>query len=417
MAPTLTFVHAADLHLDARFGGVDASDARVRDALVESTFDAFEEICDVCVARGAAFLIIAGDLYNTAERSVRAQTRFRAAAVRLAEARIHIFVAAGNHDPLSGGGPAIAMPSNVTIFSADEVSRECFPSDDAPLAVLYGRSYARSAETRNLAAGFSRDSADPFAIGVLHANVGGQPGFEPYAPCSLEDLRAARMDYWALGHIHKRMRLSENPPVVYPGSPQGLNPGETGGHGCAVVTVEGGGVEIEFVETARVVWERVSVECGDVATADEVIDRLDAACAGVRERAGGRPAIARIDLEGRSAVHALLTKPRVLDDIIEQVRDTHLERGPWVWLDRVRDLTAPAIDLEAVREGAGFAAELIRVADGYLEPARADAVLAEALAPLHRRLDGIDLDFDSRSIVERARNLCLDRVVVREVNE
>ena len=28
-------------------------------------------------------------------------------------------------------------------------------------------------------------------------------------------------DYWALGHIHKRTILSENPPIIYPGNIQG----------------------------------------------------------------------------------------------------------------------------------------------------------------------------------------------------
>ena len=45
------------------------------------------------------------------------------------------------------------------------------------------------------------------------------------------------MDYWALGHIHKQEVLAENPWVVYAGSPQGINPKETGPHGCFVVEI------------------------------------------------------------------------------------------------------------------------------------------------------------------------------------
>ncbi len=414
MAEQFTFVHAADLHLDAPFAGVDASDPRVRDGLVASTFSAFERIVDVCLEREAAFLVIAGDLYNTAERSVRAQGRFRDAAERLGEAGVHIYIACGNHDPAGGWSAGLTMPANVTHFSADEVGREVFARDGEALAVLYGRSYGRAAETRNLALEFAKAAGDPFAIGVLHANVGGQPGFEPYAPCSLDDLHAARMDYWALGHIHKRMKLAEEPPVVYPGSPQGLNPTETGGHGCAVVTVAEGRASVEFVETAEVVWERTDLDLTDAATVDDVLDALERACAAARERSGGRPVIVRADLDGRSEAHPLLAGERVLADVVEQVRGTQMASEPWVWLDRARDLTRPAIDLDAVREGGGFAAEVVRVADAHAVPDEAAALLGDVLAPLHRVLDGVDLDLDAVDVVERARDLCLDKLLAEE---
>ena len=79
---------------------------------------------------------------------------------------------------------------------------------------------------------------DDLAIGVLHANVGDREGHGPYAPCSLEDLRAARMDYWALGHIHQPEVLDHSPHTAYAGCPQGLDPTETGERGCWLVTLD-----------------------------------------------------------------------------------------------------------------------------------------------------------------------------------
>ena len=59
------FVHAADLHLGAPFQGVDASDARVRAALLASTYEALDRIVALCLAEKVDFLLIAGDVHNS----------------------------------------------------------------------------------------------------------------------------------------------------------------------------------------------------------------------------------------------------------------------------------------------------------------------------------------------------------------
>ena len=413
MAERLTFVHAADLHLDAPFRRVDAADPRVRDACVEATFTAFDRIVDVCLERGAAFLIVAGDAYNTAERSFRAQSRFRAAAERLAGAGAHVFLAGGNHDPVGAGLHSLEMPGNVHVFSATAVERVAFPSADDPRCVLYGRSFGRARETTNLAREFRKDAADPLAIGVLHANVGGNQQYEPYAPCSLDDLLASGMDYWALGHIHQHQELSSEPPVVYPGSPQGLDPNEAGGHGCIVATIGSAGITTEFVETAPIAWDRQTLDLTGASTLDDVLAALGSCCEGARDQAGDRPVLLRVDLLGRSEVHAALASKAAFEELVAEVRVEQLGAEPWLWLDRVRDLTRPAIDLDRVRAGADFAGDLTRLAD-EIGAGEAAAMLAEVLDPVRGAARGVDLDLDPESVLQRARDLCLDRLLTGE---
>ncbi len=410
---SLTFVHAADLHLDTPFKRVDAADQRVRDACVEATFAAYDRIVEVCLERQADFLVIAGDLYNSAERSVRAQSRFRSAAERLAQGSVRVFVASGNHDPSTGGSARLQMPENVHVFSSKAVERVEFPSDEDVRCVLYGRSFGRAKETDNLALGFRKSDGDPFAIGVLHANVGGNEQYEPYAPCSLEDLRASGMDYWALGHIHQHLVLSTDPPVIYPGSPQGLDPNEAGGHGCVIVTVGSTGARTEFVETGQVTWDRQAVDLTSAVSLDDVLASLRAGCESVRESSGGRPVLLRIDLIGRSEVHPQLAHAEVFEDLVAEVRAEQLGLEPWVWLDRVRDLTRPAIDLDRVREGADFAGDLVRLADA-IPAEEAEAMLFEVLDPIRSAARGAELDFDALSVLERARDLSLDRLLGEE---
>ena len=257
MGRAVRFVHASDLHLDAAFGGVDASDERVAAALTRSTLEALERVVDLCIDRGADFLVIAGDLFNNADRSLRAELAFQKAAVRLDRAGIATFVVQGNHDPADGWSAGLELPPSVVVFSADDVERREVLRDGELVCAVYGRSYPTRQVTDNLARGFVRAEGDPLAVAVLHANVGKREGWDDYAPCSVEDLRASRMDYWALGHIHQPGRISDHPRAVYAGSTQGLGPGEEGARGCFVVELDATGALEEFVETASVRWRRI----------------------------------------------------------------------------------------------------------------------------------------------------------------
>jgi len=111
-------VHAADLHLGAPLDslgvriGADKA-ARLRDRSI----GAFGRLIDATIACGADALVLAGDVYDQADREVAAQLRLRRGLERLADEGIRVFVAHGNHDPVvTAYRPASALPSNVTVF-------------------------------------------------------------------------------------------------------------------------------------------------------------------------------------------------------------------------------------------------------------------------------------------------------------
>ena len=409
MRDGVVFVHAADLHLDAPFVGISAEDARVGSVLADATYRAFERVIDVCIERSADFLVIAGDVYNSADRSLRAQLRFSREMERLAEAGIGAFVAHGNHDPASGWSAGLRLPETVRVFPTDRVARFEVERDGEVVAAVYGRSFGRAAETDNLARGFSRQEGEPVAVAVLHANVGGQPDHDPYAPASLDDLRAARMDYWALGHIHKQQELSRDPWAVYPGSPQGLNPKETGSHGCAVVTVSGGGaLDVEYVECAAVTWHAIGVDVSSAGSIDDVRRALRDECERVRREAACA-VVARVTLTGRTPAHAGLARPGVIEDLFGDVRTDLAAETPWLWLDRLADRTRPEIDIDAVRRGADFASEAVRVADELAaDPAALAALISGIAEPVAATLPGYEPAIDAEELLALARDGALD---------
>ena len=103
-------------------------------------------------------------------------------------------------------------------------------ADDPERAVVYGVSYPTREVRHNLVSKLGLVAGGPFTVGLLHANVGSDTGHEAYAPCTLEDLERAGIDYWALGHVHTRAVMrAHGPAVVYPGNPQGRHVNEAGG--------------------------------------------------------------------------------------------------------------------------------------------------------------------------------------------
>ena len=69
---SLRFIHAADLHLDSPFRGIAEASAAVRDQLQSATLHALSRVVDHTIHSKADFLIIAGDIYDSKDRNLRA---------------------------------------------------------------------------------------------------------------------------------------------------------------------------------------------------------------------------------------------------------------------------------------------------------------------------------------------------------
>src|SRR5438093_3274732 len=171
----LRFVHAADLHLDSPFRGVADAKPALKDRLQSATLAALERVVDHTIGAKADFLVIAGDLYDSKDRSLRALVAFRNQTERLAERNIAVFIVHGNHDPLNGWGSGFQLPPNVVTFGG-RTGTEPFTRRGREVAQITGVSYTRERVTDNLATSFRPASDAPYSIAVLHANIGHQAG-------------------------------------------------------------------------------------------------------------------------------------------------------------------------------------------------------------------------------------------------
>ena len=411
----LRFVHAADLHLDSPFGGLRSLAPEIAETLYQATFNAYGNIIDLCIQEQVDALLIAGDIFDGADRSLRAQRKFVDGLNRLEEAKIRSFVCHGNHDPLNGWEAQITFPGGCHRFGSELEQVPVF-EDEPGRAVVYGISYPQREVRENLVPRFGTIEPGPFTIGLLHANVGNNPAHDSYAPCTLKDLEETGIDYWALGHIHARQVLREaNPTVVYPGNPQGRRPNEPGARGVYIVEVgDADQVKLEFRAMDVVRWATLEISIDALETDQSLFDKIDQELTLCQDNAHGRDTIFRLVLNGRGPLHDSLRRPGFVDDLLERVNDTGPRERPFLWCERIRASTASLIDREQQRQRSDFVGDLVRLCDEWQRTPDGLSEIRENLQELYGRgnagrylRDHVPTEDELRELMASAEAACL----------
>jgi DNA repair exonuclease SbcCD nuclease subunit len=229
------FIHAADIHLDSPLKGLElAEDAPLEDIRAASR-RALENLVDLAIGEEVAFILIAGDLYDGEWRDFNTGLFFNQCMVKLKDAGIRVFVISGNHDAANQMTKTLQLPDNVHKFSSRKAETITIEGIDV---AVHGQSFGARAVSNNLSLNYPEARGGHFNIGLLHTALSGREGHEPYAPCSVDDLRSKGYQYWALGHVHKREEVHNDPWIVFPGNIQGRHIREIGHKGCTMVTVD-----------------------------------------------------------------------------------------------------------------------------------------------------------------------------------
>jgi len=399
---SLRFIHAADLHLDSPFRGLANTSTKLRDELQAATLGAFARIVDHTIEAKADFLLLAGDLYDSKDRSLRALVAFRRQMERLAERDISVYIVHGNHDPLNGWGSEFQLPPNVTTFSGKPAAEPVIRRGKE-IARVTGISYARERVTENLAASMKPDSDAPYSLGLLHANVAGQTGHADYAPVTLDELTSGGFDYWALGHVHTRSVLADGPAmVVYPGNPQGRNPREPGPRGCLQVDVNrNGDAHLSFIETNLARWTHLEIPIQSHTRMDSLVDALLEQGRAAAASFNG-PTVARCTLRGNGPMHGDLQRDGMAEELSEQLRTA-------LPVESVRIATGPVLDFDALTRTETLVADFLKLADRALEDPELRKKLSDSLDPLFRRREmSLPDDGKLREWMERATALGVD---------
>ena len=284
MKNSLRILHFADAHIDiANYGRHDPNLAlpmRVIDFL-----KSLDTIVETAVSEQVDLVIFAGDAYKDRNPHPTFQREWGKRMMRLSQAGIPTLLLVGNHDVSPAAGRAHTLQEFSTlavphIFIADRITR--LGPDELGLPVqlitipwvsrhqLMTREETSGQSLQEVLDGIEErvttavthliETADPDIPLILaaHANVQGAKygsersvmlGHELVLSGSLVNDR--RLDYVALGHIHKHQRLSAkgaHPPIVFPGSIERIDFGEAKEHkGFVLATVSKGHTEWEFI--------------------------------------------------------------------------------------------------------------------------------------------------------------------------
>ena len=351
----VSFIHAADIHLDSPLSGLSAYEGAPVELLRSAPRAAFSNLIDEAIRERVDFMVIAGDLYDGAWKDFNTGLFFSGEMGRLKQDEIPVFIAHGNHDAESELTKQLTLPDNVTVFSTRKA--ESKPLEHLGV-VLHGQSFRDAKTEENLAVAYPPAVPDCFNIGVLHTAVEGHAEHKPYAPCSLSDLTDKGYDYWALGHVHEYKILNEVPLIVFPGNLQGRHIRETGPRGALLVTVENSKPTVErlFVDTVR--WHRIEIDAGAANSLQDVVrlarDRLETL---LREDADGRPLAIRIVFTGRSRAHGELfgLEAQLRQEILAIA--SSLDNNE-LWIEKVILDTTPELDAVAIEARSDAIADL-----------------------------------------------------------
>jgi len=391
MGKEFRFIHCADLHLGSRFKGLEAVNPIMAERMRKSILESFKRIVDTAIEKKADAMIISGDIYD--EKNELPSTRMWLSE-QLARVKIPVYICRGNHDNKTSWDESIPYPENVHEFGIEPEKFDIV--DDIE---IIGVSYATPHEDRNLAA-MAEGTPDKFTIFCGHCDLESVTEGHPYAPCILTDLQGKGVDYWALGHIHKRNEVFANPYVVYPGNIQGRSFKETGEKGAYLVTVESGRVSsLEFFPTQTFVWQDLSFDITG-KTLNDIVEEMSALV--------DWKAICRITFSGNGPLDTML---RINPDDVRKAISTSTN----CTISSMIVNTGPEIDLDERRDDKSMSAAVIRTGKAYASKSKEEIIemiCSNKIAAKFRDQYMEMSEEELRSLVEDSTRMILARMEV-----
>ena len=405
MAKQVTFIHAADFHLDSPFKGLATLPDSLFQNVKDSTFHALNQLVQAAIDKKVDFVLITGDLFDNEKQSLKAQIRLKNAFELLNRHRINVYLSYGNHDFIRGNKYPITYPDNVYVFPDEKVRFFTFQRDGIDLVHIYGFSYEnRAVLERKIDEYEMMNTEIPFHIGMLHGSITSNTEHDVYAPFHIKDLLEKNFNYWALGHIHQREVLKTDPPIVYPGNIQGRNRKEEGEKGCYYVELNETSSKLTFVPLQFILFSSIQLDvskCVEVQQLESIItDEL-------MKHTISSHQLVDLTLISNNPILKQWETAYHLEEIVSIINENIQEYAPWKYIYRYQTIVHRNVEKD-LHEGEHFVGELIRHID--------DVSIRDYVDELynHREtrkyLEGIS-DDEEKQIKDEALTLLLNELV------
>lgn len=410
----LTFIHAADIHLDSPLQGLSYYEgAPPIEEIRGATRQALDNLVNFALAEKVHFLLIAGDLYDGDWQDFNTGLYFAKQMRNLGEAGIRVAVVRGNHDAANTMTKTLVMPENVKIFSSRKP--ETWKLEDLGIAI-HGQSYASRDVYENLGVLYPDPVPDLLNIGILHCLVSGAEGHLPYAPCTLDELAAKGYDYWALGHVHKFGVLRKQPHIVYAGCIQGRHIREPGAKGCVLVEAEDGDIRTEFVPLDVLRWIEVKADVSGAQNIEQAAVAFGEELNHAMSDLEGFNACVRAALTGSCPGHGRLSSdPEALAANIRAVA-SEISHGK-AWIEKVQLKTGPVIDFDGLAASDTPQGELLRYLKELAGSSQAFEQLGLDMTGLKSKLSGSGVEMqaeDAGKMLSDVRDILLTMLADEE---
>lgn len=332
----LTFLHLSDLHLD----GIHRRHGKRLNEAIKASFrhaveDAIEQKLDL--------VLITGDLFDHKHLTYATESFLMQCFNRLARRGIPLYYGLGNHDYLDRvrGFGALSLPENVVVFDRPEARTVAAVTGGGTPYRIVGSGYDRRWIEEDVVSSYPEKQDEIITLGMAHTGLE-DPHYMPVSRTTLQD---KGYDYFALGHLHDRQRITER--IAYAGSIVGLDETETGPRGGYIGRIDGEGLTLEAVDYSALTRESLSVVLPEgLEDLSSIEEHLIAASREVGAdlivmdlviTSGNQERL--MEMENRSFLEDSLAERLGLVDLhlrkITRKRELErLEEGSWLWLLR-----------------------------------------------------------------------------------
>lgn len=306
----LKILHTGDVHLDSPFSGLDVRRAETRKNELRA---AFVTMMSWAKKNSVDIILIAGDLFDS-EYVTRETIGLIAREAKNSTAEI--FIAAGNHDPISDSSVYVKegiFPENVHIFGGDSLEKI---SVDRLGVDVYGYSFMSRHLYENPIVG--RHVDDPGRFNILIGHADSRSADSPYCPVNEDLIRDFGADYSAFAHIHNAPEPKKAGDAVWAfcGCLEGRDFGECGPKGALFVEAEKEGgtakVAVRRLRFSRRRYEREELSVDGVASRDELIGRINSFIAA---KEYGEETLLSLTLRGRVPVTLVINTDEIASEI------------------------------------------------------------------------------------------------------
>lgn len=262
----MKIIHCSDLHLDSKMEtNLNKEKAKERKNEILLTF---EKMVNFAKKNGVKVIIIAGDMFDKKNISVKAKKIVKNQIILNPE--IDFLYLKGNHDEINFIEEEEEIPSNLKLFNEKEWVTYKY-GDIAVTGIEIGKQ-----NNYNIYNSLILEKND-INIVVMHGQESQNDVKDKTEIINLKDLKNKNIDYLALGHIHtfKQEKLDNRGIYCYSGCLEGRGFDECGEKGFVLLDIEDKQIKTQFIPIAKRTLHEINIDITGITENYDIEQKIE----------------------------------------------------------------------------------------------------------------------------------------------